>query len=167
MAESFQKEIPPARINITLDLDSGGTRKKKELPLKLLVIGDFSNGKTKGSISERERVNLYKGNFNQVIADLGPELKYNVPNKIKNDGSEITIRLVVDSLPGFHPEHLAQQIPELRRLLAMRNLLKDLKSNVLDNNEFRRFLEKSMKDRRELKQLQKLVGLENDLPKIY
>ena len=45
MADSFQKEIPKARINISLDVETGGAKKKIELPLKMLVMGDFSNSK--------------------------------------------------------------------------------------------------------------------------
>ena len=37
MSDSFQKEIPKARINLKLDLHTGGASKKTELPLKLLV----------------------------------------------------------------------------------------------------------------------------------
>ena len=43
-SSSFQNEIPKARINIKLDLHTGGAQKKVELPLKLLVMGDYSNG---------------------------------------------------------------------------------------------------------------------------
>jgi len=41
MAGSFQNEIPPARVNIKLDIDKGGAQKKVELPFKMLVLGDF------------------------------------------------------------------------------------------------------------------------------
>ncbi len=44
MADSFQNEIPKARVNITLDVETGGARKKLELPLKMLALGDFSGG---------------------------------------------------------------------------------------------------------------------------
>lgn len=44
MADSFQSEVPKARINLKLDLHTGGAGKKTELPLKLLIAGDFSNG---------------------------------------------------------------------------------------------------------------------------
>ena len=44
MADSFQNEVPKARVNLKLDLHTGGASKKTELPLKLLVAGDFSNG---------------------------------------------------------------------------------------------------------------------------
>ena len=45
MAESYQREIPKARVNISLDLHTGGAQKPVELPLKLLVMGDYSAGK--------------------------------------------------------------------------------------------------------------------------
>ena len=43
-------------------------------------------------------------------------------------------------------EQVARQIPQLRAMLAMRNLLRDLKSNLLDNATFRKELEKILKD---------------------
>ena len=45
MADTFQNEVPKARINLKLALHTGGAQKKVELPLKLLTVGDFSNGK--------------------------------------------------------------------------------------------------------------------------
>ncbi|EIR79976.1 hypothetical protein YPPY32_2003, partial [Yersinia pestis PY-32] len=49
-------------------------------------------------------------------------------------------------MKDFEPESVARQIPQLRALLAMRNLLRDLKSNLLDNATFRRELENILKD---------------------
>ncbi|EHT13850.1 putative component of type VI protein secretion system [Klebsiella sp. 1400] len=37
MADSFQNEVPKARINLKLALHTGGAQKKVELPLKLLT----------------------------------------------------------------------------------------------------------------------------------
>ncbi|PLR44872.1 type VI secretion system contractile sheath small subunit, partial [Chimaeribacter arupi] len=36
VSSSFQNEIPKARVNIKLDLHTGGAQKKMELPLKLV-----------------------------------------------------------------------------------------------------------------------------------
>lgn len=48
-------------------------------------------------------------------------------------------------MKDFEPEQVARQIPQLRALLAMRNLLRDLKSNLLDNATFRYELEQILK----------------------
>lgn len=160
MADSFQNEIPKARVNITLDVETGGARKKLELPLKMLALGDFSGGKTKGRVADRERININKENLEQVLKDFSPETKFSVDNAIKNDGSEIGINLKFDNFKAFTPEQVAKQVPELDNLLAMRNLLKDLKSNLLDNGQFRRELERIIKNQPELE------GLKAELDKL-
>jgi len=142
MADSFQNEVPRARVNIALDLETGGASVKKELPMKLLVLGDFSNGKGEGDVAERERVNITSSNVEQVMRDMSPEMNYTVPNRIKEDGGDIRVSLKAEGFKSFHPEQVASQIPELSEMLSMRNLLKDLKSNLLDNSAFRKEVER-------------------------
>ncbi|NML32731.1 type VI secretion system contractile sheath small subunit [Paraburkholderia antibiotica] len=146
MADSFQKEIPSSRINISVDLHTGGAQKKVELPLKLLVAGDFSAGKATGSLAERKKVSINKNNFDSVLADFNPELKIGAENTLAGDGTELPVKLNFRAMKDFEPEQVARQIPQLQALLAMRNLLRDLKSNLLDNGTFRREFEKVLKD---------------------
>lgn len=146
MADSFQNEVPKARINLKLALHTGGTQKKVELPLKLLTVGDFSNGKESRSLSEREKVNVNKNNFNSVLSEFNPEVNLIVQNTMAGDGSEENVMLSFSDIKDFEPEQVARQIPQLRAMLAMRNLLRDLKSNLLDNATFRKELEKILKD---------------------
>ncbi|MNM88378.1 hypothetical protein D3C81_1005920 [compost metagenome] len=49
-------------------------------------------------------------------------------------------------MKDFEPEQVARQVPQLRALLAMRNLLRELKANLLDNAMFRAELERILKD---------------------
>jgi type VI secretion system protein ImpB len=163
MSDSYQKEIPKARINLSLDVETGGHQKKMELPLKMLVMGDFSNGKTNGRIADRQRINIDKNNFESVMADLAPGARFEVPNLLAKDGSDFTIDLVFKSMKDFRPDSVAQQIPELHSLMAMRNLLKDLKSNLLDNIRFRKELEKIVSNQPQLEGLkQQLENLLDD-----
>lgn len=146
MAESFQNEVPKARVNIKLDLHTGGAQKKVELPLKLLVMGDYSNGQDTRALAEREKVSINKNNFNAVLADFNPRAKIAVENTLAADGSELPVDLDFHSMDDFKPEVVAGKVPELRALMAARNLLRDLKSNLLDNATFRRELEKILKN---------------------
>ena len=146
MSNSFQEEIPKARVNIKLDLHTGGAQKKVELPLKLMVMGDYSNGKEVRPLSEREKVNINKNNFNSVLAEFSPSLNLTVENTLAGDRSEENISLNFNEMKDFEPEQVARQIPQLRAMLAMRNLLRDLKSNLLDNATFRKELEIILKD---------------------
>ncbi|GAA0344222.1 type VI secretion system contractile sheath small subunit [Morganella psychrotolerans] len=146
MSDSFQNEVPKARINIKLDLHTGGAQKKVELPLKLLAVGDYSNGQDSRPLSEREKVNVNKNNFNSVLAEFNPTVNLTVKNTLTPEGAEENISISFKDMKDFEPEQVARQIPQLRAMLAMRNLLRDLKSNLLDNVTFRRELENILKD---------------------
>ncbi|WP_312151977.1 type VI secretion system contractile sheath small subunit [Atlantibacter hermannii] len=146
MADTFQNEVPKARINLKLSLHTGGAQKKVELPLKLLAVGDFSNGKESRPLSEREKFNVNKNNFNSVLSEFNPVVNLTVQNTLAGEGSEESVKLSFSDMKDFEPERVARQIPQLRAMLAMRNLLRDLKSNLLDNSTFRKELEKIFKD---------------------
>ncbi len=146
MADTFQNEVPRARINLKLSLHTGGAQKKVELPLKLLTIGDFSHVKENRPLSEREKINVNKNNFNSVLSEFSPEVNLSVPNTLAGNGEEENVRLRFTDIKDFEPEQVARQIPQLRAMLAMRNLLRDLKSNLLDNATFRKELEAILKD---------------------
>jgi type VI secretion system protein ImpB len=143
---SFQNEIPPARVNIQLSVDKGNAQKKTELPLKLLVVGDFTQRKDSTRIAEREKININKNNFDQVMESLDLRVKTTVPNRLKNDGSDLSVDLRVKDMKSFDPTEIVKQVPELSKLMAARNLIKDLGSNLLDNREFRKRMEGILKD---------------------
>jgi len=146
MSESFQNEVPKARVNLKLDLHTGGAQKKVELPLKLLTVGDFSNGNESRPLSERNKIDVNKNNFNSVLSEFSPSVKLAVENTLVGDGSEEDISLTFKDMKDFEPEQVARQIPRLKAMLAMRNLLRDLKSNILDNSSFRKALEEILRD---------------------
>lgn len=145
-SNSFQNEVPKARVNIKLDLHTGGAQKQVELPLKLMVLGDYSNGREQCSLSERDKIDINKNNFDSVLGEFAPGLKLAVNNTLADNVSETSVELRFQSMKDFEPEQVARQIPHLRALLAMRNLLRDLKSNLLDNVTFRHELERILKD---------------------
>ncbi|MDR3013064.1 MAG: type VI secretion system contractile sheath small subunit [Chitinispirillales bacterium] len=160
MAGSFQNEIPAARINLKLDVGKGDAKKSVELPLKLLVMGDFTGQPKDGRIADREKIAVDKNNFQQVMADFGLNLSFTVENRLAGDG-DLEVNIPITGIDSFRPESVASAVPSLSRLLAARNLLKDLKSNLLDNREFRRRLEELVKNpdaaRKLRTELQKVV----------
>lgn len=145
-SNSFQNEVPKARVNIKLDLHTGGAQKKVELPLKLMMMGDYSNGKEQRPLSDRDKINVDKNNLDSVLGEFSPCVKFAAYNTLVSDETEFAVDLQFQRMKDFEPEQVARQIPQLRALLAMRNLLRDLKSNLLDNMTFRHELERILKD---------------------
>lgn len=164
MSESFQNEVPPARVNIKLDLHTGGAKKQVELPLRLLITGDFSFNESDIPLAERKKLAINKNNFDAILTEMNPEVKLAVNNELSADESEIPVTLSFKSMKDFHPEQIIQQVPQLKSLLAMRNLLRDLKSNILDNAVLRNELEKILQDENLSKELRE--ELENISPVI-
>lgn len=79
---SFQSEIPKARINLKHDLYKGGASKKTGQTLKLLLVGNFSNGQKFAPLSELGKVNLNKNNFDPVLFEYVPKINLTVKNTL-------------------------------------------------------------------------------------
>lgn len=90
-SNSYQNVVPKARVNIRLDLHTGGAQKKVELPLKLMVMGDYSNGREQRSLSERRNVNVNKLNFDSVLSEFSPRLSIAVANTLADEGNEAPV----------------------------------------------------------------------------
>ena len=143
---SYQSEIPKARINLKLDVFTGGAQKKSELPLKLLISGDFSNGRENAPLSERNKININKLNMQNVISELAPSVSFDVQHTHGGQETEEKINLTFKNMKDFTPESVARQVPRLQAMLTMRNLLRDLKANLLDDASFRRELLNILRD---------------------
>jgi type VI secretion system protein ImpB len=157
MVNSFQNEIPKARVNITLDLETHGAQRNVELPMKLLVVGKFNQHASQSNIASREKINVDKGNMDAVIQALSPQLNLHLPNHLSNKGNTMNIKVNFQSMKDFRPENLADNIPELRRFIAMRNLLKELKANIIDNKTLRNELENILKNKTNEQQMQRAL----------
>lgn len=160
MGNSFQNEIPKARVNITLDIEGNNKSNHKELPMKLLVLGDFSNNQSDEKLHQRTRVNINKSNINEIMASFSPSINLDVTNKILPEAESLKSEITFKEIKDFSPAHIVQAVPVLNKLQAMRNLIKDLKANVLDNKSFRKKLEKILKDKEQKQTLLKEI---NDL----
>lgn len=160
MSKSFQHQKPPSRVDLTLDVDTGDASEEVELPLRLLVTSDLTGKKEDTPIDEREIVSISDTNFEEVMASYDLSLQYSVEDRLTGEG-ELTVDLDFDSLDSFEPETVAQQVPELSRLLAARNLLKDLRNRLISMGEFREQLEEIIQDeslkRELLDELQNIV----------
>lgn len=153
MAQSFQREKPPARVNLFLEVQKGDAKEKLELPLRLLVMGDYTGRADETPLEEREVTSLNSDNFESVLRSMDVQMDYTVPNKLKGGDEEVKVHLDIDNMKAFSPEEVAKQVPELNRMLAMRNLLQDLRNRVVSANQFRRQLEDIVKDEAALAKL--------------
>ncbi len=140
--QSYQKEIPPSRSNIRYVKDTGRAQEKIELPLKMLVLGDFTLQDDDTLLEERERIQVNKNTFDSVMKEQGLKLSMLVPNQLSGEeDDQLKVELDVDSLGAFTPDSIVENVPELQKMIEVRQLLTDLKARVITNRKFRLALE--------------------------
>lgn len=124
---------PRERVNIVYQADTGGATVEKELPLKLLVMGDFSSRRDDTPLEDRTPVDVTRDNLDEVLAGCSVTMAFTVPDRLDGrSGGELPVRLAVTSMQDFAPASIARQMPELRRLLELREALASLKG-ILGN----------------------------------
>jgi len=152
---------PMERINIVYKSLRDGVQEEIELPLKLMVLGDFNFRSDDTPLEERKAISLDKDNFNDVMAQQKINTSFNVANKLTGkDGDEMPVNLAIGNMQDFSPAEIAKQVPELKKLLELREALVGLKSPLGNSAAFRKKLEELLKDPAQREKLMKELGVE-------
>lgn len=145
MAKKDQTVAPKERVNITYKAQTGDATEERELPLKILAIGDYTGRPDERQLEDRDPINIDKDNFNAVMAEQKLGVEVSVPDRLSGDG-DLGVSLKFDALKDFTPAELAKQIPELQDLLAMREALVAVRGPLGGFPKFRRAVEAILKD---------------------
>ena len=139
---------PKERINITFKPATGGVQEEIELPLKLLVIGDFLQRDDNRPIEDREPVNIDSDSFFDVMKAQNLALSMSVANKLdaSNPDGMLAINLKFNNLHDFSPDNIVSNVPELAKLLELRGALKALKGPLGNVPDFRNKLQSIVAD---------------------
>lgn len=156
--------VPPMeRINIVYKSLRDGVQEEIELPLKLMVVGDFTFREDGTPLEERKAVQLDKDNFNDVMAQQKVNATFNVANKLSGkEGDEMPVNVNFGTMKDFSPSEVAKQVPELKKLLDLREALVGLKSPLGNSVAFRKKLEELLKDPAQREKLMKELGVEGE-----
>jgi type VI secretion system protein ImpB len=166
-SRSFQNEIPPSRVNIRYVKKTDGAQEKIELPLKLLLLGDYTLRPDSTPLDERKKIGIDKDNFDDVLKEQKLKVSMTVPNRLSGrEDDELKVELDIDSLKAFTPDQIVQRVPELAKMLEIRELLSDLKARVITNRSFRQALEKIVQDKDQLEAITRELDRIAPLPDV-
>nr|WP_321272429.1 type VI secretion system contractile sheath small subunit [uncultured Tolumonas sp.] len=134
---------PKERINVTFKPSSGEGLDELELPLKLMMMGDYTLKIDDRKIEDRKAININKNNFNEVLEKHNLNLELQVPNRLTDETTdeELAIKLQFQSMKDFDPASLVQQVPEMKALMELRDALVALKGPLGNVPSFRKAIE--------------------------
>ena len=140
---------PKERVYIIYETAEGEfpSSQEVELPLKILMMGDYTTREDWTPLDERRPINVRDDNFNEVLREHELKLDLNVPDKLSQEqGAEILVKLRFEKMKDFSPEGVACQVPELRKLIELRSALDALRGPLGGVTAFRSKLQAILDD---------------------
>jgi type VI secretion system protein ImpB len=158
MSKKFEGSVAPReRINISYVPKTDGQTAEVELPLNMLVVGDTGNTQETSPLDERQAVSVNKHNFGAVMAEAAIGLPATLKGSTTDD--ELNVALNIKSLDDFSPDSVARQVPEVNKLLELREALTALKGPMGNLPAFRTQLQALLENEESREQLLKEIGL--------
>ncbi|MFK0092384.1 type VI secretion system contractile sheath small subunit [Pseudomonas sp. NPDC090592] len=165
MSKSIGSVAPKERINIKYVPATGDEQAEVELPHKMLVLGDFGLDDAR-SLEDRPVMRIDKHTFNNVLNDADVSLAMSVPSTLSTAAdAELAVNLQFRSINDFGPDRIARQVPELNKLLELREALVALKGPLGNVPMFRKQLQHLLNDEHARKQLAEELNLVLEAPK--
>ncbi len=141
---AVQDEVPKSRLTLRYKTEVNGKPEDVNLPLRLMVLGDFSLGTSadrKVDLEERRLRNLDGKNTAAVMKDMKIALEISVPNKIDPENSEtLDVKLPITSMNSFRPDEIVKNVPKLKGLVLLKRLLQEVEANVSNTKELRKLI---------------------------
>lgn len=154
---------PKERVNITYKPATGDQQEEVELPLRVMMMGDYTGKNDDTPLEERKPINIDKDNFADVMSEMNLSLDVNVEDKLSGEeGAEMPMSLKFNNLKDFTPEGIAEQVPELRQLMQLRSALTALKGPLGNIPKFRKKIQGLLGDDAQRDRLMKELGMGDD-----
>lgn len=152
---------PKERVNIRYESKTGNVSEQKELPLRVLMLGDYTGRADATPLEDRKPINVDKANFNDVMAAQSLSVDLSVPDKLSEQkDASLAVKLKFEGLKDMTPEGVVSQVPELKQLLELRVALNALKSPLGNLPVFRKKLEAILGDDSKRAALMAELGLD-------
>ena len=148
MASKKDSVAPKERINIRYVPATGDEQQEVELPLKMLVLGDFKGHADATPLEDRAAVQINKDTFNDVMAEAGLNVKVDVPAMLEegSEGDSLSVDLQFKNIKDFSPDSIVRQVPEMKRLMELREALVALKGPMGNIPAFRKQIQALLGD---------------------
>lgn len=152
---------PKERVNIRYRSAVGDAAEDVELPLRILMLGDFTGAPDERPVEERKPININKENFAEVLKAQKLQATVEVDNHLAPEQGQMSVSLNFDSINDFRPEGIVQKVDKLRELQELRDALKQLKDPLGNVPSFIKRIQAVLKDPTKRSQLMRELGIED------
>jgi type VI secretion system protein ImpB len=154
---------PKERVNIVYKPATGDAQEEVELPLKMLMMGDFTQRPDPRPLEDRKPINVDKDNFSKVMAEQKLSASFAVKNRLSEESDdELNVNLRFRRLSDMEPEAIANQVPELKKLLDLRSALTALKGPLGNEKAFRNKIQNILNDPGQRNRIINELGLKKE-----
>jgi type VI secretion system protein ImpB len=139
---------PKERVNIKFQPATGNAKEEVELPFKLLLVGDYTQKAEDKPVEERSLIKIDKDNFDEVLKSQSLSLDLAVPSVLEESAGDakLAVSLKFERMRDFEPEQVVQQVPELCKLLELRQALVAMKGPLGNVPAFRKAIQNVLDD---------------------
>ncbi len=128
---SIQDTLPKSRLTLRYRTEINGQPEDIELPLRILIAGDFSGKNTvKKSFDERKILNFDGKNLNSIMEKMKIQLK------VKDSQDEVHT-IPIANVDSFLPGNIIKSIKKMDDMVKAKNLLSSLLSSMNNSSKFR------------------------------
>lgn len=155
---------PKERVNIVYRPATGDAKSEVELPLKLLIMGDYTLRDDDTPLEDMKPINIDKDNFNDVLKAQKLSLSVSVPNKLDDKAdkdSVLAMHLNFETMNDFSPDAIVEKVPELKQMIELRDALKALKGPLGNIPNFRKKVQELVQDEGVRERLMAELGVQN------
>ncbi|MBX3439731.1 MAG: type VI secretion system contractile sheath small subunit [Planctomycetaceae bacterium] len=154
------KRVRKPRVHITYEVETEGAEVLRELPFVVGVMGDFSGNPTKPlpDLEDRKFITIDRDNFNDVMKRMTPGVNIRVDNTMGDDDAQLSLDFAFNSLDDFDPVRIAEQVPQLKKLLETRDRLRDLQSKADRSRDLSKILGDVLQNTEDLNKLAEQLG---------
>ena len=152
---------PKELVNIVYRPATGDAQQEVELPLKVLVMGDFTARPDDTPLEDRKPINIDKDNFDEVLKAQDIRFQAGVANKLSGEpNAQLNVNLDFKNMKDFEPDAIIAKVPELAKLMELRDALKALKGPLGNVPAFRKKIQDLVQDEGARARLLKELGIE-------
>jgi type VI secretion system protein ImpB len=149
---SIQDTLPKSRLTLRYRTEINGQPEDIELPLRLLLVGDFSgDSPDRGTFEERSILSFDGKNLNSIMQKMKIRLKV-------TDSEENIHTIPIENVDSFLPGNVIKSISAMDDMVKAKNLLNSLLSSINNSNKFRQTLATLLEEPEALDKLKQLMA---------